>query len=430
MLLKSGSLMLTGTIACVIVSGNVGVVRAAGIELREQSADGLANAYAGVAAKAYNATTVFYNPAGMAFLQGNQIASTNTYIMPKSSFSGTVTGAGLSGTPQGGPSGQFAPTAPVGAMYAVWDYSANLKFGLAANTPFGLRTSYPDQWIGRYQALHSNITNFTFSPSVAYRINEQLSVGVGWQIGYFNAVLSQAINLPGLGLGRYDAHQSLSGNAVGFGGDIGFLYELDPATRVGLNYRSQIKYNLHGWSDVSAPTSLAALSTTFQSSGMNVSIKMPDMVTLSAYHEIDPRWAVMASVEWTNWSVLKELNIQFNNGRANTVIPENWHNSWAFSVGATYTADDRAKFHIGFAYDQSAISSANLTARLPDANRCAITGGYSYRLTEKLQAIFAYGHLFFDHSNISAQGTSAAGLLLGGYDTSANIVSIGLSMKL
>ncbi len=430
MLLKSGGLTLTGRLMCMIVVSDVKVVHAAGIELREQSADGLANAYAGATAKAYNATTIFYNPAGMIHLQGNQVASTNSYIMPKSSFSGTVTGAGLSGTPQGGPSGQFAPTAPVGAMYAFWDYSPDLKFGLAANTPFGLRTSYPDQWIGRYHALHSNITNFTFSPSVAYRVNEHFSVGASWQIGYFNAVLSQAINLPGLGLGRYDAHQSLNGNAVGFGGVIGFLYEFDQATRVGLNYRSRIRYDLHGWSTMSAPASLAAVSTTFQSSGVNVPITMPDKVALGFYHEFDPRWAVMASVEWTNWSVLKELNFHYNNGRADTVIQENWQNSWAFSVGATYTADDRAKFHIGFAYDQSAISSANMTARLPDANRYAITGGYSYKLTKNLQAIFAYGHLFFDHANISAQGTSAAGLLLGGYDTSANIVSIGLNMKL
>ena len=154
---------------------------ASGFSLKEQSISGLGNAYAGAAAIAEDASTIFYNPAGMARLRGNQAAGGATFIAPESHFinSGSTTpfGTALIG-PNGGDAGQDA-IVPHG--YLMWDVNSDLKLGIGITSPYGLVTGYDDNWVGRYNAITSKLMTLNVQPTISYKVNDQIAVGAGIQ---------------------------------------------------------------------------------------------------------------------------------------------------------------------------------------------------------------------------------------------------------
>jgi long-chain fatty acid transport protein len=425
---------LTSAMALMAVLGAAGEAAASGFQLREQSSEGLGNAFAGATAKAYNLSTIFYNPAGMTRLEGNQVAGSATWIAPVAKFDGTntvTTGqASRRGQTVGTDGGDAIKDAAVGAVYAMWDAHPDFKVGMAVTAPFGLRSEYDDNWVGRYHAVESSITDINFSPSVAYRVNQNLSLGAGLQVAYTKVRLSQAINLAAVNPAWTDGKSIVEGDDIGFGGDVGMLYEFTPTTRVGLNYRSQIKHTLEGDATFQAtPQQKAALGVNLRDTGAKADLTTPDTVSLGFYHEVSPQWAVMSDVQWTNWSTFKEVRVKYDSGRADSVTDESWKDTWFFSLGTTYTMDDRNKFHFGVAYDKAPVDTEHRTARIPDSNRYWLSAGYTYDFNPNFQANLAYTHIFADKADINEQSASNSGALVGSYDAFVDIISASVVMK-
>lgn len=421
---------LTGALGLMAALGSISDAEASGFQLREQSSEGLGNAFAGSTAKAYNLSTIYYNPAGMTRLEGNQIAGSTTYIMPVAEFEGTNT-VGATAT-VGNQGGDAIKDAAVGAIYAMWDARPDLKFGLAVTAPYGLRTEYDDSWVGRYHAQHSEITNINFTPSVAYRVNENLSLGAGVQIAYTKVLLSNSINLTALTGGALpgDGKATVQGDDIGYGGDLGMLYEFNPTTRVGVNYRSQIRHDISGDASFDASAAQkAALGVNLRNTGASATLTTPDTVAFGAYHEISPEWAVMSDITWTKWSTFKELRISYDSGRADSVVDESWKDTWFFSLGTTYTMDQHNKFHFGIAYDQAPMDDAHRTARVPDADRYWLSGGYTYELNPNFNANIGYTHIFADKANINEASSSGSGNLVGSYNAYVDIISASFVVK-
>jgi len=410
---------LLGLVSALAVTADA---QAAGFALREQSAEGLGNAFAGSTAKAYDLSTIYYNPAGMTRLEGSQVAGSSTYIMPTAVFNGQ---ASLRNNSVRGSTGDDAiMDAAVGSVYGMWDAAPDLKVGLAVTAPYGLRSHYEPNWVGRYHALQSNITNINANPSVAYRINQNLSIGGGIQVDYTKVTLSQAINF-----GATDGKSTVQGDDYGFGGNLGLLWEFSPTSRVGINYRSQIQHTISGKAKFEGVPTLYRTSARFADDTASADLTTPDSISIGLYHEVSPQWAVMSDVQWTRWSSFKELRIKFGNGRNDSVVDESWHDTWFLSLGATYSTEQAGKFHFGIAYDQSATDDAHRTARVPDSNRYWVSAGYSYDLTDSNQFNIGYSHLFADKVSLNEVGTSDTGSLTGEYASYVDIVSTSLSMK-
>jgi Long-chain fatty acid transport protein len=136
----------------------------------------------------------------------------------------------------------------------------------------------------------------------------------------------------------------------------------------------------------------------------------------------------MSDIAWTNWSTFDELRIRHKDSRADTVTPENWHDTWFFSLGATYTMDERSKIHFGVAYDQAPMDTEDRTARIPDANRYWLSAGYSFAFSPQLEGNLGYTHIFADKAELR-ETTAAAGTLTGEYDAHVNIVSASVVLK-
>lgn len=411
----------SGLLGLMAALGFTAEAQASGFQLREQSSEGLGNAFAGSTAKAYNLSTIYYNPAGMTRLEGNQIAGSATWIAPVAKFSGSATSAAT--TPVSGSMGGDAiKDAAVGATYAMWDYRPDLKFGVAVTAPYGLRSEYEEDWVGRYHALQSNVTNINVSPSVAYRVNKELSLGAGLQFGYVKATLSQAINTGAFG----DALGKVEGEDFGYGFDLGALYEFTPKTRIGINWRSQMSYTLDGEATFQKPAVLAGVSD-LRNSNATADLTTPDTVSVGIYHEVSPQWAVMSDIAWTNWSTFDELRIKYKDGRDDSVTPENWHDTWFFSLGATYTMDEKSKLHFGVAYDQAPMDTEDRTARIPDANRYWLSAGYTYAFSPNFEGNVGYTYIFADKATINE--STETGTLTGEYDAHVNIISASFVMK-
>src|SRR5512135_1926263 len=216
------------------MSAMSGDAAASAFALLEQSS-GTGNAFAGGAAAAEDATTLFFNPAGMSRLKGKQVTVAGSLISPSAKFTNT----GSSGA-TGGNGGDAGSLALVPNTYMVMELEPALHFGLGVFAPFGLQTEYDPTWIGRFQAIKSKIQTVNLNPAVAYQMSDSVSLGIGLNYQHISGELTNAVNFGVLGEGA----STITGSDSAWGYNFGALFNVTPDTRIGLSYRSKIKYTL------------------------------------------------------------------------------------------------------------------------------------------------------------------------------------------
>src|SRR5262245_40548485 len=151
---------------------------AAGFALYEQGISGMGNAYAGAAAVAEDATTVWWNPAGMARLKGMNFAVGGAAIMPSWKFSDKGSVAAL-GQPLGGNGGDAGDTAFIPSGFFTMQLNPVWSFGVGVTVPFGLKTEYDPTWLGRFQGIKSEVQTVNVNPAVSYKLSDAVSFGFG-----------------------------------------------------------------------------------------------------------------------------------------------------------------------------------------------------------------------------------------------------------
>jgi long-chain fatty acid transport protein len=418
----------------IMVAASVRPVPAAGIALREGSADGMANAFAGGTAKGYNASTVLSNPAGMARLDRNEIELSLSFVAPHTSFSGSNT-VGLGSATLGSDGGNPLEPIVLPGAFGVWSASPDLKFGVALSSPFGQRVSYSQDFLGRYQSLVSSVSDLQISLAAGYRINQHLSIGGGPVINIISARLTQAINLGPLSSRVGDPIADFGGSGVGAGFALGMLYEFDETFRIGIAYRSRIGQSISGTQSVGipAPLLLASPSTaallSASAGSASTRITLPDNLSIGFYKQIDERWAIMADLQWTNWSLVDAVAITPANGSAPTVLRENWRDTWFGAVGASFRVTDTVLLQAGVGYDLSPVTDGNRTTRVPDSNRFLLGGGATYSLSAGVDLQFAVLQVFSAAAKIDNSASATAGTIRGSYHTHATAVSVGMAAR-
>lgn len=413
---------------------------ASGFALNEGAADWLGNAFAGDSAKAYDASTVWSNPAGMVRLDQDEIDGAVSYIAPSFTFSGTnsnpLTGGNVSGTTGGN---DVAPAAS-GSLFGVWVLSPKFRLGFSVTSPFGERVSYPGDFVGRYQSLVSSITDINFGLALSYQVNDHLSIGGGPNIDYFDARLTQALNVPVLSAATgQDPIADTHGNDLGVGYNVGILYQFDDATRIGIDYRSRIRQDITGEQKLTLPAIYSLLSPETAAlleaanSAATTSITLPDDLNIAIYRQITPKWAVMGNVEWTDWSLFNAVNITPTNGAPGTTIEEQWRNTWYVGIGTNYQLLDNVMLQTGVAYDESPVTDSNRTTRVPDADHYDLGFGVQYQILPSTKLQLAYLHVFSPGGTINNTASNSpltpSGTIIGSYDNSDNSVTAGLTVK-
>jgi long-chain fatty acid transport protein len=389
-----------------VLAGSVNLAHAAGFALVEQNASGLGNAYAGAAAVAQDASTIFFNPAGMTLLPDRQVVMAGHLIKPKAEFSGEVEAPFPVSGGQGGDAGGWAL---VPNAYYAFRLTPDVHLGVGLNAPFGLKTEYDSGWLGRYQAIKSEVKTININPSIAYKVSDTLSLGAGLNVQWVEATLTNRIPTLGQPL------VTIKGDDYGWGYNLGVLWQATSVTRIGLSYRSEVGYTLEGTASTSDPAVFNGPVT--------ADITLPDSASLSLFHKLSPQWDLLADVTWTGWSDFDDLPIQ---GTVNKTIPENWEDILRYSLGATWHMSEKLSLRGGIAYDEAPVSDIYRTPRIPDGARTWVAVGGQYRLSARSALDFGYAHLFINAPGL--QSVDNGTTLNGTYEASVDILSAQLTV--
>jgi len=434
--------------------GYAGGAAGAGFAIIEHSAKGLGTAFSGGAASAEDTSTVWFNPAGMTRLEGTQVDAASHIIVPSSDFSngGSVTNAAVGGAPlSGGDSKDPGMAALVPNFYYVRDLRPNLKFGLGVNAPFGLKTSYSQNWVGRYHALTSSLKTFNINPGLAYKFDSGLSLGFGVSAQYADARLTNAIDKSTACLGAAGPAACAPFGLVtpatpttdgfidlkdaddwSYGYNVGVLYEYSEGTRVGVHWRSKISHEVEGKAEFTNTADLAGIfgGGRFTDQTMSAKVTLPESLSVSGYHQVNPKFAVMGDFTWTRWNRFDQLVINFNGGHPQNVTPEDWNNSVRISGGASYAYNDRWTLRGGLAWDEEPIPDATKrTPRIPGDDRFWVAVGASYQKSDKLSFDVGYTHLFVGDVPINNTEVNTGHVLIGEYDADVNIFSAQMNYR-
>ncbi len=396
---------------------------AAGFALIEQNASGMGNAFAGAAAVAEDASTIFFNPAGMTYLPDSQAVFAAHVLRTSAELSDNGSVAGF-GKPLNGNGGDLGDWALLPNLYINKAINDRIQLGLGINAPFGLKTEYEPTWLGRFQAIKSEVKSININPSISFKASDALSLGFGVSAMRASATLTRAVNFGGAGEGTV----GVQGDGWGYGYNLGAIYQITPDTRLGLAYRSKVDQTLKGDVHFTRPAAIPAAAA--PDGGIKASVALPETVSLSALSRINDQWDLLGDITWTRWSRFKELRIIRDTGALLQLTTENWENTLRFSVGANYRYSDSLKLRAGVAYDQDAIKDQFRTARIPGNDRTWLSLGAQYKISDKSVVDVAYSHLFIKDAPIDDnQSTlpSVNGRVKGEYSGDINILSAQLS---
>ncbi|NQW11547.1 MAG: outer membrane protein transport protein [Alphaproteobacteria bacterium] len=433
--------------AAVIALGlAAGEALASGFQIKEQSSSKLGNAFAGAGASGDDASILYFNPAGLALFDTDQIQVDSALIVPHAEFSVTSATSGAGTTMTGGDGGDAGQPALVPSLYGVWTVNDRVNLGLSVNAPFGLITSYDDDWAGRYHAITSELHTIMITPSASYKVTDKLSIGGGPFVMYADARLTNGIDFGTICVGSLgastcsaagvtpqgaDGNVDLQGDDWGYGFAGGLLYEPIKGSRIGLSYRSHTRLKVEGNADFSVPSNASFLTASgaFTDTAVSGTITLPEIVGLSLHHDINDRWAVMADVVWTRWSRFEELRFDFENtAQPDSVTAENWNDTFFTSVGATYKPADGWTLRGGLAFDESPVDDNFRTARIPDQNRYWAAFGADYKIADRITLTAGYTHIWVDDASLNSSG-STTGTLVGNYEASIDIITLGASIR-
>lgn len=396
---------------------------AAGFAIKEQSITNLGRAFAGSAAAAEDASTIFFNPAGLTYLDRTEVDMGLNYIKPKSKFRDE--GSTINGVIPltGGDGGDAGSEAFVPNFYLAHPVNDKVSVGFGISAPFGLVTKYRDDWVGRYFAIKSEMLTVNFNPSIAIQATDKLSLGLGLSAQYIDVKLTQMADLGALGgfPQAADGKVKMGADDWGYGYNLGLIYQATEATRFGLAYRSKISHTLKG-----DGTLKDAAGNTVIDDNIQADLDLPETFSLSLHHQINHKWAILADATMTRWSRFSELSIESDGGGLSSLKSEDWENSRRYGLGLNYNHSDKWQFRAGVAYDETPIpSSDRRTARIPGSDRKWVAVGATYHYSDNIVIDAAYAHLFMNDPKINETSDSGYNLK-GSYDASVDIVGLQL----
>ncbi len=392
---------------------------AGGFAIGTQSGSGTGNAFAGGAAAADDASVAWFNPAAMTLIPGTQVSGALHVLKPSFKFQNTTSTSPI-GTGEGGDGGDWA-FVPNG--FFTMAINPNLSFGVALNVPFGLTTEYDSGWRGQFTALKSEIKTININPSVAYKINNTVSIGGGLSLQKIEAELTKSAGPAGI--------SKLEADDIGYGYNLGVIFQAGQNTRIGAHYRSKIKYELEGTATFSVAT--------VANGNVRADLEVPPSASFSAFHTMG-NWELMGDLTWTGWSSVQQLvvirttaattlpGIPGAVGATLTTETFNWDDTWRYAVGANYKLNPQTKLRFGVALDKTPTNDTDRTARLPDQDRTWLAFGVQYKPSKAGILDVGYAHEFIKDASVNnLQLGGAAGRLTGSFNNKADIFSVQYS---
>lgn len=392
---------------------------------------------AGAAAEAADASTLFYNPAGLVELDGEQIVIAGTLVHAKAILSNDAL---LNYTANGVPFPNISlanlrssSTSAVPALFYAKSIDHRIAWGLGVFVPFGLATDWGEQTNARYAATRSALEIINLSPAFAAKLNEQWNIGAGLDMQFAKVDINSVGGFPTNT--AFDSTSINHGTSIGVGAHIGLLYKMSQRTKFGLNYQSNVVHEFQGYSQLTGL--LAAPSSSIRFNGLSSDpTQMPDQLTFSGTHRYNSKVTLMGTAAYVRWSVIPSITMRnvVSTGGAliNVTLPENFRNTFRVAGGVKYDYSQKVQLRMGLGYDQSPVNNTDRNLRLPDDDRIALAIGGHYQATKNVGIDVGWTHLFIKDTNIN--GTTTAGTstsnVVAGVKSSADLFGAQLTWKL
>lgn len=402
---------------------------ASGFQLLEQNASGLANAYAGSAAVADNASTIYFNPAGMTELQAREVSVGLSLIKPSYKFSNNgstaAPGVPLSGN-NGGDAGDIAAL-PNG--YMSFALSKDWYLGVGVGAPFGLKTEYDEGWVGRFQSMTFDIKTYNINPSLAWKVSETVSLGAGLNWQRMEATYDRMAAVSSAALQNTKVTLDASNDAWGW--NIGALFKPSQSTKIGVSYRSAIKHELEG--DLSFSGTAAGLSPLTTNASAKAELKLPDTAIISVAQQLNQTWEMLGDLSWTGWGKINTVDIVRTSGALSgstaQTLDAHFKNTWRIALGANQKLNEQWQMKYGIAWDQAPVKgSDSRLVSLPDNDRLWLSLGVTYNLSKASRIDVGGAYLIVKDTEIdNNQISSGRGRVTGTYEGSVAILGLQYS---
>lgn len=350
---------------------------------------------------------VFYNPAQLTDMPGVNASVGGAFVTSKATFSPAGGGADVDTT-----RGNFF----LPALFANALVTDRIAVGIGAYSVFGIGIHWPDDWIGREFLIKARLETFTLNPTVAFKVNPQISVAAGFDA--VRSTVDYTTGLPALVGGDV----RLGAGTWGFGFNLAGLYKIYPdRLHVGLTYRSRVSLDFTGQANFS-PTNPDFAAALPDQTG-TASITLPDIISLGVMGRPRPDLTLTFDTNIVLWSTYDEVNIRFQSAPGLNIVP-NGHDTFTLRGGADWLLPWVPGLHArgGLIYDHGAIPSSNLGPGLPDSDRIDVALGVGYGIGH-FKGDLGYLLVIF-LPNDSTGGLEGP---VGTYNTIANLIGITIS---
>jgi long-chain fatty acid transport protein len=427
----------------------MGSAQASGFQLRENSVKNLGRANAGTAVATDDASVVVNNPAAMVNLKETTFQTDVSIINLTAEFDGSATTA--LGTPvSGGDGGDPGDPTAVPALAVVMPFD-RFTLGASVSAPFGLKTEYEPDWVGRYNAIESDVKIVDVTLSGAFAVTDRFSLGASVIYQHADVTLSNAIDFGTAlcaGSGNpancfnpaYPFHPqsadgavSVSGDDNSFGWIVGAQWRPTDSFSIGYSHHSEIDHDLVGRADFTTPGSVAAVFgalgvTTFNDVDITAPLTTPAIDVLSARWDISEDFRLMGDIQRTGWHTLESVNIYRADGSALGHEAFDWDDTMYYSIGGEWDMSDTLTFRAGFAIDESPTNNITRSPRLPDNDRTLFSLGLTWHASDAMSVDAAYQRINIDDPTVNVVSSSGS-RLTGEYSGHADLFGVALQYR-
>lgn len=368
-------------------------LHAAGYGLYEQGARGLGQAGA-FTARADDATSIFFNPAGLSRLDGKALLFSPNVILFKAEFAGADPSPG-SGVHEQTRDKLLLPF----AAYFAHGIGGKVAAGLGIYNAHGLEIDWlpsnvffsGETFSGRYISTFARIAPVSFVPTASVAVSDRLRVGAGANLilstvrfqrhlPAYNPLMDETVDIGTLDL------KSERNFGAGFNAGVQWW----PASRfkLGATWRSKVTIRYRGLADFTQratgdPLFDAAVFATFPpDQGFTTTIPFPAQASLGVAYQSSPAWALEADVNHTWGDALDRIPIRFARTPERDVdLVEEWENALNVRVGTEYRKGGTAPWawRAGYSFDQTPQPVESVGPLLADTDRHGITLGLGHQ---------------------------------------------------
>ncbi len=415
-------------------------VLAGGYRISLQGNKQLAMGHTGVAVVNNSAEVLFFNPAGMSFLEDRFNASVGgSYLVSNTKFQNVTHNWQAETENTGTPFYAYL-------SYRVTDW---LSAGLAVYSPYGSTVEWDKDWQGSHLVNSISLQAIYFQPSIAIKVSDEFSFSGGliYATGGvdFNRNLSRTMT-DDSGMNRSNVTLDASG-VTAWGWTAGFMFNPHEKIRLGMHYRSGMTMEARGgdatfsnvpdflgngsqYHPITNPNAPKLGDTTF-----DADLPLPAEFTVGISYQITDKWLVAFDFNRAKWGAYKSLDVDFHqtetSNAPDSYNPRNYKDASTYRLGLQYQANDKFSFRAGWYFDESPVQDGYFAPETPRNDSQGYTGGLTYQITPKLGIDVSFLYLHFDEIDNSYDHYTEDGstnVSFGGtYKSSVFSPGIGLS---